>query len=145
MTATLRPCCPRQLQRDADAEDGRREAGEEELLLGLREDFVEARNDGAFAGRVAGALDVGRVLQQGQDAALAVFGEGVQIEGVVVERREIDFEVAGVDDDADRSFDGQGDAVDQRVGNADGLDGERADGEFFVAARSRQARVSSSR
>ena len=122
----------RQFEGDANAVDGRREAAEEELLLGLRKDFVEAGNDGAFAGRVAGALDVGRVLQKGQDAALAVFGEGVQVEGLVVERREIDFEVAGVDDDADGRFDGEGHAVDQRVGDADGLDGEGAEGEFLL-------------
>ena len=47
-----------QIERDADAIDGGREAGEEEFLLGLRKDFVEARNDGALAGGVAGALDV---------------------------------------------------------------------------------------
>jgi hypothetical protein len=71
-----------QVEGDADAVDGRREASEEELLLGLREDLVEAGNDGALAGRVAGALDIGRVLQQGQHAALAVFGKGVQVEAV---------------------------------------------------------------
>ena len=92
----------------------------------------QARNDGAFAGRVAGALHVGRVLQQGQHAALAVLGKGVQVEGLVVERREIDLEVAGVDDDADRRIDGQRHAVHQRVGDADRLDGERADGELLL-------------
>ena len=77
-------------------------------------------------------LHVGRVLQQGQHAALAVLGKGVQVEGLVVERREIDLEVAGVDDDADRRFDGQRHAIHQRVGHADRLDGERADGELFL-------------
>jgi hypothetical protein len=120
-----------QLKGDTDAIDGGREAGEEELLFGLREDFVETGNDGAFAGCVAGALDVGRVLKQGQDAALAVFGEGVEIEGVAVDGGEIDLEVAGMDDDADGGFNGQGYAIDQRVSDADGLDGERAEGEFF--------------
>ena len=104
------------------------------FFLCLREDLVEARDDGALAGRVAGALDVGRVLQQRQHAALAVFGEGVQVEGLVVERREIDLEVAGVDDDADGRFNGERDAVHQRVGDADGLDGEGADGELFSRA-----------
>jgi hypothetical protein len=133
-----------QLEGDADAVDGGREAAEEELLFGARKDFVEAGNDGALAGRVAGALDVGGVLQQGEDAALAVFGEGVQVEGVAVDGREIDFEVAGVDDDADGGFDGQGDAIDQRVGDADGLDGEGAEGEFFLGVISMSS-VSSSR
>ena len=120
-----------EFKRDANAIDRRREAAEEELLLGLRENFVQAGNDGAFAGRVAGALDIGGVLQKGEHAAFAVFGEGMQVEGLVVERREIDFEVAGVDDDADRRVDGERDAVDQRVGDADGLDGEGAEGELF--------------
>jgi hypothetical protein len=78
----LAPVRPRQFHRNADAVDGRREAGEEELLLGLREDLVEPRNHGAFAGRVAGTLDVGRVLQQRQHAPLAVLGKGVQVEGL---------------------------------------------------------------
>ena len=92
----------------------------------------EAGNDGAFAGGVAGALDIRGVLKQGEHAALAVFGEGVQVEGLVVEGGEIDFEVAGVDDDADGRVDGEGYAVDQRVSDADGLDGEGAEGEFFL-------------
>ena len=93
----------------------------------MRKDLVEAGNNGALAGRVTGALDVGRVLEEGQHAPLAVLGEGVQIEGVAVEGREVDLEVAGVDDDADGGFDGEGDAVHQRVGDADGLDGKRPD------------------
>ena len=55
----------------------------------------------------------------------------MQVEELAVERREVDFEVAGVDDDADGSFDGEGDAIDEGVGDVDGLDGEWADGEFF--------------
>ena len=37
-----------------------------------------------------------------------------------------------MDDDADRGFDGQGDAVHQGVGDADGLDGEGAEGELLL-------------
>ncbi len=33
-----------------------------------------------FAGRVTGPLDVGRILQQREDTALAVLGKGVQVE-----------------------------------------------------------------
>ena len=121
-----------QLQGDADAVDGRRKATEEELLLGARKNLVQPRNDRRFAGRVAGAIDVGRVLQQGQHAALAVLGKGVQVEGLAVQRRKVDLEVAGVDDDADRRFDGQRHAVHQRVGHVDRLDGEGPDGELFL-------------
>ena len=86
------------------------------------EDVVEAREDGALAGRVAGAVDVGGVLQEAEDALLAEFGEGLQVEGLAVGRGEIDLEVAGVEDDADGRVDGEGDAVDQRVRDADGHD-----------------------
>ena len=128
------PVLAREFESDANAVDGGREAAEEELLFGLRKDLVQARNDGAFAGRVAGALDIGGVLQEREHAAFAVFGEGVQVKGLVIERRKIDFEIAGVNDDADGRVDGEGNAVDQRVGNADGLDGERADCEFLASA-----------
>ncbi len=70
--------------------------------------------------------------KQGQDAALAVLGKGVQVEGFAVERREVDLEVAGVDDDADRGFNGQRNGVHHRVSHVDRLDGEGADGEFFL-------------
>ena len=135
----------RQFHGDADAVDGRREAGEEELLLGLREDLVEARADGALGGRVAGAVDVGGVLQQAEDALLAEFGEGVEVEGVAVGRGEVDLEVAGVDDDADGRVDGEGDAVDQRVRDADGQDGEGAEGELVPGAISMSSASSSRR
>ncbi len=115
---------------DTDAMDGRGEAAEEELFLGAGEDFVEAGFDGPFAGSVAGAIDVGGVLQEGEDATLAVFGEAVEVESFAVGRGEVDFEVAAVDDDADGSFDGEGNTVDEGVGDADGLDGECAEGEF---------------
>jgi hypothetical protein len=48
---------------------------------------------------------------------------------MAVGRGEIDFEVAGVEDDADGGVDGERDAVDQRVRDADGHDGERPKGE----------------
>ncbi len=47
-------------------------------------------------------------------------------------RGEVDFEVAGVDDDTDGGIDGQGDAIHQGMGDADGLDGKRPDGELFL-------------
>ena len=106
------------------------EAAEEELLFGAREDLIEARLHGPLAGCVTGALDVGRILQQGEHAALAVLGEGMQVKGLAVGGRKIDFEVAGMDDDADRRFNGEGHAIDQRMGNSDRLDCERTDGEL---------------
>ena len=121
-----------ELAGDADAVDGRREAAEEKLFLCAGKDFIEARFDGPLAGCIAGAIDVGGVLEQGEDAALAIFGEAMEVEGFTVGRRQVDFEVAAVDDDADRGFDGEGDAVDKGVGDADGLNGECAEGELFT-------------
>ena len=93
------------------------------------EDVVEARDDGFFAGREAGAVDVGGVLQEAEDALLAEVGEGLQVEGMAVGGAEVDLEVAGVEDDADGRVDGERDAVDQRVRDADGHDAEGAEGE----------------
>ena len=117
---------------DADTVDGGREAGEEELLFRLREDVVERGDDGGFAGGIALAVDVGRVLQEGEDALVAELGEGLEIEGLAVGRGEVDLEVAGVDDDADGRGDGEGDAIDERVGDANRLDAERPDGEALA-------------
>ena len=113
-----------QVHRDADAMDGRGEAGEEQLLFRCSEDVVEAGNDSLFAGSEAGAVNVGGVLQQAKHALLAEIGERLQIEGVAVGRGQVDLEVAGVEDDADRGVDGQRDAIDQRVRDADRQDAE---------------------
>jgi hypothetical protein len=73
--------------------------------LGVGENFVELPSNRAFAGRVSLALDVGGILKQGQHAVLAVLGESVQVEKFVVGGRGIDFEIAGVNDDAERCMD----------------------------------------
>ncbi len=83
-----------------DAVNRRRKAGDEEPAAGVSKDFFELGTYGALAGGEAGALHVSRILQQGQHALLAVFGKGVQVEEFIVSRCGIDFEVAGVDDDA---------------------------------------------
>ena len=76
-------------------------------LLGAAEDLFHARTDGALALGIAGAVGVGGIGEQQQDAALAVVGQGVEVEELVVGGGGIDFEIAGVDDDAERRGDGQ--------------------------------------
>ncbi len=120
----------RQVEGDANAIDRRGETAEEELLLCPREDLVEPGLYRPFARRVSGTIDVGRVLQERQDPALAVFGEGVQIKSLAVGRREIDLEITGMHDYADRSFDRQGDTIHQAVSDPDRLDGEWTDGKL---------------
>ena len=73
------------------------------------EDVFKAGPNSAFAFGVAGPVDVGRIRHQQQNAALAVLGERVQIEQLVVGRSRIDFEIAGMDDHAERSRDRQRD------------------------------------
>ena len=78
------------------AVDGGAEAGDQEALLGAVEDILEARADGALGLGVAGAVGVGRVGHEQQDAALAVVGEGMEVEKLVVGGGGIHLEIAGV-------------------------------------------------
>ena len=110
----------------------RREAGDEQPPFGAGKDLIKLAPHRALAGRVAAALDVGRILQQRQHAFFAVLGEGVQIEQPVVGRRGINLEIAGVDHDAQRRVDRQRNAIHQAVRDLNGMDGERPDLEAFA-------------
>ena len=63
---------------------------------------------------------------------------------LAVDRRLIDLEVAGVDDDAGRRVDGQRHAVGDAVRDADELDLERADGDALGRTHRRQPRPATS-
>ena len=93
-----------EIEDQLDAVDRGAEAGDDQAVFGAAEDLFQARADGAFAFGVAGAVDVGGIGEQQQDAALAVVGEGVQVEELVVGGGGVDFEIAGVDDDAERAW-----------------------------------------
>ncbi len=110
--------------------NGRAEAGNHQALLGAIEDVFETRADRAFAFRIAGAIDVGGIRHQQQYAALAVFGQRVQIEQLVVGGRRVHLEIAGVDDDAERRGDGQRHGADDGMRDVDELDAEGADFDF---------------
>ena len=114
-----------------DAVDGRRKAGDEKPAAGVEKDLLEFGTHHAFAGGGAGAFDVGRVLHQRQHALLAVFGEGVQVKHPVVGGREIDLEIAGVDDDAQRRMHGDRDGVHNGVRDLDGMNREWTELEAF--------------
>ena len=124
----------REFYGEVDAVDRTGEAGDEEAALGVGENFVELAADGALAGSVSLALDVGGILKEREHAFFAVFGEGVEIEKLVVGGRGIDLEIAGVDDYAERRVDGERDAIDQAVRDADGVNGEDAGFEALVGA-----------
>src|SRR5262249_23291264 len=76
--------------------------------------------------------DVGGVLEERENALLAIFGKGVKVEEPVVGRCWIDLEVAGMDNDAKRSVNGEGDAVHKTVRDLDWIDREGANGEAFA-------------
>ena len=122
------------LQRQLDAMDRRREARDKQPLFGAGENLLEAGANGAFTGRVALALDIGRVLEERQHTFFAVFGEGVQIEEPVVGRRRVDLEVSGVDQDAERRVNGQRHAIHQAVRDLNRTNGEGADLEAVTGA-----------
>ena len=58
----------------------------------------------------------------------------MQVEKFVVGGRGIDFEIAGVNDDAERRVDREGNAIDQAVRDLDRMDGERSGLEALVGA-----------
>ena len=115
----------REIQNLLQAVNGGAEAGDHQAARRAHEQILEARAHGAFAFGVAGPIDVGRIRHQQQHAALAVFGQRVQIEEHVVGGRRIDFEIAGVNDHAQRRRDGQQHAAHNRVRDVDELDRER--------------------
>ena len=107
--------------------NGRAEAGDDHAALGAAEDLFHARTHGALRFGVAGTVGVGGIREQQQHAALAVIGQRVQVEKFVVGGGGIDLEIAGVDDDAEGSRDGQGHGAHDRVRDVNELDLERAD------------------
>ena len=76
----------------------------------------------------AAPIDVRAVGKQRQHALRAELGEPMEVEVLAVDRRLIDLEVAGVNDDAGRRVDGERNAVGDAVRDADELDLERTDG-----------------
>ena len=116
-----------------DARNRRREAGDDHLARRRAREFLDARADRSLRGRVAGTLDVGAVAEQREHAFLAVARERVQVKRLAVDGRGIHLEIAGVNHDADRSANGQRDAVNRAVRDADEFDLERPD--FQLASR----------
>ena len=101
----------------------------------MGENFVELAADGALAGRVSPALDVGGILKQREHAFFAVLGEGVEVEELVVGGRGIDFEVAGMNHHPERAMDSERDTIHQTVRHLDGMDGERAQFDSLIRAQ----------
>ena len=122
----------REIHQDLHAVDARRERGDDQLAGRAGEDLLERVDDVALGSGEAAAVDVGAVGEQREHAFAAELGEAVDVEVLAVERRLIDLEVAGVDDDAGRRVDRERDAVRNAVRDADELDLERSDRDAVV-------------
>src|SRR5215470_16340094 len=73
--------------------------------------LFDARHDSALGRCKAGALHVCGIAEERQDAFLAVFRKGVQIERATIHRRLIDLEIPGVHNHAERRANGECHAV----------------------------------
>ena len=106
-TATRRPYSCGQVEHQLNAVDGGAEAGDHDAALGAIEDLFHPRAYGALGFGIARPIGIGGIGKQQQNAALAVIGQGVQIEQFVVGGGGVHFEIAGMDDHAERRGDGQ--------------------------------------
>ena len=125
----------RQVDQHLHPVDARREGRDHELAVRAGEHFLEPLDDLDLGPGESLAIDVGAVRKERQHALRAELGEAVQVEVLAVERRLVDLEVAGMDDDADRRRDGERHAVGHAVRDADELDRERPDGDRLPRRR----------
>ncbi|OEI67240.1 hypothetical protein Cus16_3142 [Curtobacterium sp. ER1/6] len=105
----------------------RREARDDDLLAGARDDVLEDRSDVALRGGEARHVGVGRVRQEQVDALLAEPREGTEIGDAVVERELVHLEVARVQDPTGGGRDRDGEGVRDGVVHGDELEVERAE------------------
>src|SRR2546425_8657315 len=117
---------PGELYCQLNAMDRRRKTRNKQPALGAGKDFIELPPHRPLAGRITLALNVGAVLKQGQHALFAVFGKCVKIKEPVVGGRGINFEVAGVNDHAERRMDRQRNAIHQAVRHLNGMNSKRS-------------------
>ena len=119
----MRPVRERGLDDLLDAVDVAGEArGDDALALVVAEQVAQHRADTALARRVTRLLGVGGVGQQQADAVLV--GDATdarQIGDAAVDGREVELEVAGVQDHALRCVERGGEPVGHRVGDGDEL------------------------
>ena len=94
---------------------------------GRAKDLIKTVAHRQLAAGMAAPVDVGAVGEQRQHALLPQFGEFVQVEGPVIGRRWVNFEVAGVNHGSGRGFDGDGARAHNTVGDVNVLHLKGAD------------------
>ena len=102
------------------------EGGDDDTLVAILELAHEGGAHHLFGGGEAGALYVGRVGAQAQNALLAQFAQAGQVDDLPVDGGGVDLEVTGMDDGAHLSVDGESHGVGDGMVHMDELHGELA-------------------
>ena len=102
------------------------------LVPGAGKQAAHTGGDLLFGGRKARTLGIGGVAQQGQNALLAVFGQGGQVGDAAGQRGVVDLEVTGLDDGACRAVDGKGHRIRDGVVHMDGFHRKAAQLELLL-------------
>ena len=131
----------RQVHEQLHAIDAGRKGRDHETAVRRREDLLERVDDVDLRAREAAPVDVRAVGKEREHAGGAELREARDIEMLAVERRLVDLEIAGVDDDACRGVDRQSDAVRDAVRDANELDLEGADGDPLRRSQRGQSRA----
>src|SRR4030095_15905940 len=100
-----------QVDEDLHPINARRECRDDQLAPRAREDLLERFDDLELGSGEAAPIDVRAVGEEREDAFRAQGGETVDVEMFAVDRRLVDLEVAGVDDDPGRRMDSERDAI----------------------------------
>ena len=106
---------------------GREGRDDQPLILVFEEDVRKAAADGAFRRGVARPLGIGGFTHEQQHALIADLADAGDVHHLAVHRGEIQLEVAGVEQDAERRADRDRAGVGNRVVDADKLRRELAE------------------
>ena len=129
----------RQIHNDLHAVDAGSEGRHDDFAVGVREDLFEGVGDVDFRPREAAAIDVRAVGEKREDTGSAELRQAVDVDALAVDRRLVDLEVAGVDDDTLRCLYRDRDTVRDAVRNPQELDRERADSHTLPRTNGRRA------
>src|SRR5579872_6694997 len=105
--------------------DGGRKTRDKQSPFCTREHLVKLAPYRSFAWGVALAFNVGRILKQGQNTLFAVLGKRVEIKHLVVGRRGVGLEIAGVNQYAERRVNGERNAINQDMHNVNRMYSKR--------------------
>ncbi len=137
--ATLRLELLGQIDEDLQSVHAGRKRRHDDLAGRAAEHLFERLDDGPLRAGEPAPVGVRAVGKQRQHAGRAKFGEPVEIEGLAVERRLVDLEVAGVHDRSDGRVNSHGQAVGNAVRHPQELDAKRADRDAIHAVRPARA------